>query len=176
MKGKGHRPERAVHCCLRPQHKKNCGYRQRSGERCLGARTKIFEPFVRCETVVIADFEIAEGMLREFIKKLHVNWNAKPAYCCLCAKRRYRSWKARTARFCRTCRCERSCNLLSEPMAAAIGIGLDVESPVGNMIVDIAEDNWNCRHRSLRFSERRINSHCRRWNEYGDHSILQKES
>ncbi len=37
--------------------------------------------------------------------------------------------------------------LIYEPMAAAIGIGLDVEAPEGCMIVDVAEAQRNCCHR-----------------------------
>ena len=45
--------------------------------------------------------------------------------------------------------------LISEPMAAALGIGLEVEAPKGSMVVDIGGATASdCRHRTL--SERAV--------------------
>lgn len=84
----------------------------------------------------IADFEITEGMLRAFIRKVSNSWQpAKrvvvcvPSGCTEVEKRAVRD------------SCEhagaKEVHLIAEPMAAAIGIGLNVHEPVGNMIVDI---------------------------------------
>jgi rod shape-determining protein MreB len=85
---------------------------------------------------VIADFEIAEGMLREFIKKIHANWMPSrrivisvPSGITEVEKRAVRDSAEHAG--------AKEVHLISEPMAAAIGIGLDVDAPVGNMVIDI---------------------------------------
>jgi rod shape-determining protein MreB len=85
---------------------------------------------------VIADFEIAEGMLREFIKKIHANWMPSrrivisvPSGVTEVEKRAVRDSAEHAG--------AKEVHLIAEPMAAAIGIGLDVDAPVGNMVIDI---------------------------------------
>ncbi|MEK6755289.1 MAG: rod shape-determining protein [Bacteroidota bacterium] len=85
---------------------------------------------------VIADFEIAEGMLREFIKKTSVGWVPSrrivvsvPSGITEVEKRAVRDAAEHAG--------AKEVHLLAEPMAAAIGVGLDVDAPVGNMVVDI---------------------------------------
>lgn len=85
---------------------------------------------------VIADFEIAEGMLRSFIKKIHANWMPSrrivisvPTGITEVEKRAVRDSAEHAG--------AREVHLIAEPMAAAIGLGLDVDAAVGNMVVDI---------------------------------------
>ena len=85
---------------------------------------------------VIADFEIAEGMLREFIKKIARSWIPSrrvvvsvPSGVTEVEKRAVRDSAEHAG--------AKEVHLIAEPMAAAIGIGLDVDAPVGNMVVDI---------------------------------------
>jgi len=85
---------------------------------------------------VIADFEIAEGMLREFIKKISAGWVPSrriivsvPSGITEVEKRAVRDSAEHAG--------AKEVHLLAEPMAAAIGVGLDVDAPVGNMVVDI---------------------------------------
>ena len=85
---------------------------------------------------VIADLEIAEGMLREFIKKINSAWVparrivvSVPSGITEVEKRAVRDSAEHAG--------AKEVHLLAEPMAAAIGVGLDVDAPVGNMVVDI---------------------------------------
>ncbi|MCX6137182.1 MAG: rod shape-determining protein [Ignavibacteriales bacterium] len=85
---------------------------------------------------VIADFEIAEGMLREFIKKIHVNWIPSRRIV-VCVPSGVTEVEKRAVRDSCEHAGAKEVHLIAEPMAAAIGIGLDVDAPVGNMVVDI---------------------------------------
>jgi rod shape-determining protein MreB len=85
---------------------------------------------------VIADFEIAEGMIREFIKKATHGSSASkrivvavPSGVTEVEKRAVRDSAEHAG--------AKEVHLIAEPMAAAIGIDIDVEAPVGCMIVDI---------------------------------------
>lgn len=85
---------------------------------------------------VIADFEIAEGMIRAFIKKVNKGFLsglrivvAVPSGVTEVEKRAVRDSAEHAG--------AKEVHLIAEPMAAAIGIGLDVDAPAGNMIVDI---------------------------------------
>ncbi|MCP5063701.1 MAG: rod shape-determining protein [Ignavibacteriae bacterium] len=85
---------------------------------------------------VIADFEIAEGMIRAFIKKAsRGTFSARrivvavPSGVTEVEKRAVRDSAEHAG--------AKEVHLIAEPMAAAIGIGIDVSAPVGNMILDI---------------------------------------
>lgn len=86
---------------------------------------------------VISDFEITEAMLKYFIKKVHrrkvlvrpAMVIAIPSGITAVEKRAVRDSAERAG--------ARSVVLIEEPKAAAIGVGLPVEEPAGNMIIDI---------------------------------------
>ncbi len=85
---------------------------------------------------VIADFEIAEGMLRAFIKKISLSW--QPARrVVVCVPSGITEVEKRAVRDSAEHAGAKEVHLIAEPMAAAIGIGLDVHEPKGNLIVDI---------------------------------------
>jgi rod shape-determining protein MreB len=85
---------------------------------------------------VIADFEIAEGMLREFIKKITSGFMPSKRIV-ICVPSGITEVEKRAIRDTAEKVGAKEVFLISEPMAAAIGIGLDVTAPFGNMIVDI---------------------------------------
>ena len=85
---------------------------------------------------VIADFEIAEGMIRAFIKKVRAGFlnsrkvvMAVPSGVTEVEKRAVRDSAEHAG--------AKEVHLIAEPMSAAIGIGIDVDEAVGNMIIDI---------------------------------------
>jgi len=86
---------------------------------------------------VIADFEITEAMLRYFIKKVHHRRVlvrpriviAIPSGITEVEKRAVKDSAERAG--------SREVFLIEEPIAAAIGVGLPIQEPIGNMIIDI---------------------------------------
>lgn len=86
---------------------------------------------------VIADFDITEAMLRHFIKKVHHKrvlvrpriLIAIPSGITEVEKRAVKDSAERAG--------AREVFLIEEPMAAAIGVGLPIQEPIGNMIIDI---------------------------------------
>ena len=85
---------------------------------------------------VIADFEIAEGMLREFIKKI-LSGVVPSRRVVVAVPSGVTEVEKRAVRDSAEHAGAKEVHLIEEPMAAAIGVGLDVDGPMGNMIVDI---------------------------------------
>ncbi|MBP7830195.1 MAG: rod shape-determining protein [Kiritimatiellae bacterium] len=86
---------------------------------------------------VIADFEITEAMLRYFIRKVHNRrMLVRPRVICAVPSG-ITEVEKRAVKDSATHAGAREVYLIEEPMAAAIGVGLPVQEPAGNMIVDI---------------------------------------
>src|SRR5881398_2056419 len=86
---------------------------------------------------VIADFEVTEAMLRHFITKVHNRRvRAKPRVV-IAVPSGITEVEKRAVRESATHAGAREVYLIEEPMAAAIGVGLPVQDPAGNMIIDI---------------------------------------
>jgi rod shape-determining protein MreB len=86
---------------------------------------------------VIADFDVTEKMLRYFIQKVHRrSFLAKPR-CVVCVPSGITGVEQRAVEEATISAGARSAFIIEEPMAAAIGAGLPVHEPTGNMIVDI---------------------------------------
>lgn len=86
---------------------------------------------------VIADFEIAEQMIRRMIKKVQSKWYTSTRQMVVCVPSGITEVERRAVRDSAEHAGAREVHLVDEPMAAAIGIGLNVHEPIGNMIVDI---------------------------------------
>ena len=86
---------------------------------------------------VIADFEVTEAMLRYFIRKAHNRARLVRPRAVICVPPCITSVEKRAVRESALSAGAREVYLIEEPMAAAIGAGLDVTAATGNMIVDI---------------------------------------
>jgi rod shape-determining protein MreB len=86
---------------------------------------------------VIADFDVTEKMLRYFIQKVHRrSFLAKPRVV-VCVPSGITGVEQRAVEEATISAGARSAFIIEEPMAAAIGAGLPVHEPTGNMVVDI---------------------------------------
>jgi rod shape-determining protein MreB len=85
---------------------------------------------------VIADFEATEVMIREFIKKAKVS-RISIGKVVICVPSGITEVEKRAVRDSAERSGAREVYLVAEAMASAIGIGLDIDKPIGNMIVDI---------------------------------------
>jgi len=86
---------------------------------------------------VISDFEITEAMLRYFIKKVHSRRVLVRPAMVVAIPSGITEVEKRAVRDSAEKAGARSVDLIEEPKAAAVGAGLPVEDPAGNMIVDI---------------------------------------
>jgi rod shape-determining protein MreB len=88
---------------------------------------------------VIADFQAAEAMIRGMIKMINQNnrWFSPSLRMVICIPSGITEVEKRAVRDSAEHAGGKEVYLIHEPMAAAIGIGIDVEEPVGNMIIDI---------------------------------------
>ena len=85
---------------------------------------------------VIADFEVCEMMLRYFIRRVHPRRFSKPQIV-ICVPSGITGVEKRAVQEAAEYAGARHAYILEEPMAAAIGAGLPVHEPTGNMVVDI---------------------------------------
>ncbi|PZD97891.1 rod shape-determining protein [Paenibacillus sambharensis] len=86
---------------------------------------------------VIADFEITEIMLKQFIDRVGGrNWYSRPRIL-ICAPTNITSVEQKAIREAAERSGAREVFLEEEPKAAAIGAGMDIFQPSGNMVVDI---------------------------------------
>ena len=86
---------------------------------------------------VIADFDITEKMLRYFIQKVHYRrFMAKPRVV-VCVPSGITGVEQRAVEEATISAGARAAFIIEEPMAAAIGAGLPIHEPSGNMVVDI---------------------------------------
>jgi rod shape-determining protein MreB len=87
---------------------------------------------------VIADFQVTEKILQHFISKVHENsWIRPSPRVLICVPCKSTQVERRAIRESALSAGAREVRLIEEPMAAAIGAGLQVEEASGSMVVDI---------------------------------------
>lgn len=86
---------------------------------------------------VIADFEVTEAMLRYFIRRAHNRSRLVRPRIVICVPPCITSVEKRAVRESALSAGAREVHLIEEPMAAAIGAGLAVTEPTGNMVIDV---------------------------------------
>ena len=86
---------------------------------------------------VIADFEITESMLRYFITKVHNRRTLIRPRVVVAIPSGITEVEKRAVKDSAEHAGAREVYLIEEPMAAAIGVGLPVEEPAGNIIIDV---------------------------------------
>ncbi len=86
---------------------------------------------------VIADFEVAEEMIKHFIRKVHNRRSFASPQMVICVPSGSTAVERRAIQESAESAGARKVALIEEPMAAAIGAGLPVTEPTGSMVVDI---------------------------------------
>ena len=86
---------------------------------------------------VIADFEVAEQMIKHFIKKVHKGRSLTNPQIVICVPSGATNVERRAIRESADAAGARRVFIIEEPVAAAIGANLPVAEPTGSMIVDI---------------------------------------
>jgi rod shape-determining protein MreB len=86
---------------------------------------------------VIADFEVAEEMIKHFIRKVHNRRGFASPLIIVCVPSGSTAVERRAIQESAESAGARRVQLIEEPMAAAIGAGLPVTEPTGSMVVDV---------------------------------------
>lgn len=88
---------------------------------------------------VIADFHAAEHMIREMIKMIEIrkSWFPPALKMVICIPSGITEVEERAVKDSAEQAGAKEVRLIHEPMAAAIGIGIDVLEPIGNMVIDV---------------------------------------
>ena len=86
---------------------------------------------------VIADFDVTEKMLRYFIQKVHKRRLLAKPRVVVCVPSGITGVEQRAVEEATIAAGSRRAYIIEEPMAAAIGAGLPIHEPTGNMVVDI---------------------------------------
>ena len=84
----------------------------------------------------ISDFELTEKLLRLIMTRAGVSRLSRPRVL-VCVPSALTEVERRAVEEATLSAGARSCNLIEEPMAAAIGAGLPIHEPLGNLVVDI---------------------------------------
>jgi rod shape-determining protein MreB and related proteins len=105
-------------------------------KRMIGRTPSYIQAIRPLKDGVIADFEICETMLRYFIQSAQKRRFAKPRMV-ICVPSGITGVEQRAVIEAAMTAGARKAYIIEEPMAAAIGAGLPVHEPTGNMVVDI---------------------------------------
>ena len=86
---------------------------------------------------IIADFDVAEEMIKHFIKKVHKRGMFARPKIIVCVPHGATPVEKRAIRESVLSAGARQAGLIAEPIAAAIGAGMPITDPTGSMVVDI---------------------------------------
>ena len=121
---------------------------------------------------VIADFEVAEEMIKHFIKKVHNRRSFAHPQIIVCVPSGSTAVEQRAIQESAEAAGARRVFLIEEPMAAAIGAGLPVTEATGSLVVDVGGGTTEGRGafaRRHRLCE--VHPHRRRQDGRGDHRL-----
>ncbi|MCR4397647.1 MAG: rod shape-determining protein MreB [Firmicutes bacterium] len=86
---------------------------------------------------VIADYDVTEAMLKYFLERVCGKWNLFRPRVMVCIPSGVTSVEKRAVREAAIQAGAKGVSLIEEPLAAALGAGLDIRGPAGHMVVDI---------------------------------------
>ena len=109
----------------------------KEAKRMIGRAPRNIEVVRPMKDGVIADFEVTEAMLRHFIRKAHNRKTLIRPRIIICVPSGITPVEKRAVIESAEAAGAREVYLIEEPMAAAIGAGMPVTKPEGNMVVDI---------------------------------------
>ena len=107
-----------------------------SAKEMLGKTHQGIETIRPLRDGVIADYNAVDAMLQGFIRKVNLNRLTRPKMV-ICVPSGVTEVERRAVKDSGEKQAAREVFLVDEPIAAAIGIGLDISKPIGNIIVDI---------------------------------------
>lgn len=103
----------------------------------LGKTHRMMEVIRPLRDGVIADFEVAEEMIKQFIKKVMPRPTLVSPQIIICVPTGATAVERRAIHESAQAAGARKVFLIEEPVAAAVGAGLQIEDPAGSMVVDI---------------------------------------
>ena len=106
-------------------------------KRMLGRTPGNIEAIRPLRDGVIADFEVAEDMIKHFIRKVHKRRSFASPQVVICVPSGSTAVERRAIRESAESAGARRVYLIEEPMAAAIGSNLPVTEPTGSMVIDV---------------------------------------
>lgn len=109
----------------------------KAAKEMVGRTSGMIEAVRPMKDGVIADFEVTEAMLRFFIRKAHNRKTLIRPRIMVCIPFGITEVEKRAVRESAESAGAREVYLIEEPMAAALGAGLPITEPSGNMVVDI---------------------------------------
>jgi rod shape-determining protein MreB len=107
---------------------------------------------------VIADFDVAEEMIKHFIRKVHKRTTFTKPKIIVCVPHGATPVEKRAIRQSVLSAGARKAGLIAEPIAAAIGAGMPITDPTGSMVVDIGGGRPKSRSSALPISSMRARS------------------
>lgn len=109
----------------------------REARECIGRTPQNITTIRPLKDGVIADFDTAKALIAYFLNKVIGGWAQPRPHLVMCVPTDITDVERRAVVEAATQAGARDVKLISEPVAAAIGAGMPVLEPVGNMVIDI---------------------------------------